>query len=191
MICFFLKDDISSYSKNAKHYQRYHLYYFLTTSWTDISPHDLSVHLFIHPSIPLTSSLPSFISSSFFLSFLPCSPSFHAFIHPYIHQFTHLSIVHLPLLPSCFLSITLCLFSPACHPPSIHLVHSLFPVSILCFHPSICSTYSGLYVPGPCSGCWPPSDKEDKRVGFWEAECDWRHCDLGQARYLGQGAQVS
>ena len=136
----------------------------------------LSFYSSIHPFF-LSPSLPSFIPSSllFFLFFLPFSPSFHPFIYPYIHLFTHLSICS-SSLPPFLLSFHHPSF-PSSHPAILTIhpsIHSLFPIFILCIHPSICSTYSGYYVPGPCSGCWPHIDREDKHVGF-----------LGSGMWLG------
>lgn len=154
------KDDISSYSKML-HYQRYSLIIFSNHELgTDISPHDLSVHL-IHPSIHssyLPLSLPSFHLLFFFSSCHAHHPSMHLFIHISISLHIYPS-VHLPpppfllsFLPSPQLS-----FSPACHPhhPSTHSF--IIPCIHPCFHPSICSTYSGPMCQAHVLDSWPPS----------------------------------
>lgn len=176
------------------HYQRYSLIIFSNHELgTDISPHDLSVHLFIHPSIPLTSLSP-FLHFIFFFFFSSC----HAH-HPSMHLFIHISIslhiypsVHLPLLPSCFLSITPAFLLPSLpSSPSIHpFIHYSLYSSFASIHPSVQHTVAPMCQAHVLDAGHPVI--KTNVLGSWEAECDWRHCDLGTGSIPGAGgAQAS
>ena len=80
------------------YHQRYSLIIFSNHELrTDISPHDLSVPLFIHPSVLLTSLSP-FLHSifpsffSFLLAMLTILPSTYSSIYPSVYTSIHLFI---------------------------------------------------------------------------------------------------